>query len=76
MLELDLKLGEVLEFPLLKSQLDALGAFPTLYLYYRYCVKTFTGHREWVRMVRVYHDGSLLATASNDQVKNRLYTGK
>lgn len=34
---------------------------------YRYCVKTFTGHREWVRMVRVYQDGSLIASCSNDQ---------
>ena len=33
----------------------------------RYCVKTFTGHREWVRMVRVNQDGSLLASCSNDQ---------
>lgn len=32
-----------------------------------YCVKTFTGHREWVRMVRVNQDGSLLASCSNDQ---------
>jgi len=31
-------------------------------------VKTFTGHREWVRMVRVNQDGSLLASCSNDQV--------
>ena len=35
---------------------------------YSYCVKTYTGHREWVRMVRVNHDGSLLASCSNDQV--------
>lgn len=33
----------------------------------RYCVKTFTGHREWVRMVKVIADGSLLASCSNDQ---------
>lgn len=32
-----------------------------------YCVKTFTGHREWVRMVRVNADGSLVASCSNDQ---------
>lgn len=32
-----------------------------------YCVKTFTGHREWVRMVRPNQDGSLLASCSNDQ---------
>ena len=30
-------------------------------------MKTFTGHREWVRMVRVNQDGSLLASCSNDQ---------
>jgi len=30
-------------------------------------VKTFTGHREWVRMVRVSPDGSLIASCSNDQ---------
>ncbi len=34
-----------------------------------YCVKTFRGHRDWVRMVKVNHDGSLLATCSNDQVR-------
>ncbi|KAF4526318.1 hypothetical protein B566_EDAN015471 [Ephemera danica] len=33
----------------------------------RYCVKTFTGHREWVRAVRASPDGSLLASCSNDQ---------
>lgn len=33
----------------------------------RYCVKTFTGHREWVRQVRSNHDGSLLLSCSNDQ---------
>ncbi|RZF33963.1 hypothetical protein LSTR_LSTR012083 [Laodelphax striatellus] len=32
-----------------------------------YCVKTFSGHRDWVRMVRVSPDGQLLATCSNDQ---------
>uniref|UniRef100_A0A673IF99 Lissencephaly-1 homolog B-like n=1 Tax=Sinocyclocheilus rhinocerous TaxID=307959 RepID=A0A673IF99_9TELE len=32
-----------------------------------YCVKTFTGHREWVRMVRPNQDGTLLASCSNDQ---------
>lgn len=32
----------------------------------RYCVKTFTGHREWVRMVRVYMDGSTFASCSID----------
>ena len=30
-------------------------------------MKTFTGHRDWVRMVRVIADGSLLASCSNDQ---------
>lgn len=33
----------------------------------RYCVKTFTGHREWVRMVRPNQDGTLIASSSNDQ---------
>lgn len=32
-----------------------------------YCVKTYKGHREWVRMVRVSADGALLASCSNDQ---------
>ena len=32
-----------------------------------FCTKTFLGHREWVRMVRVNVDGSLMATCSNDQ---------
>jgi len=30
-------------------------------------VKTFTGHREWVRMVRSCADGSMIASCSNDQ---------
>lgn len=34
---------------------------------HRYCVKTFTGHREWVRMVRPNQDGTLIASSSNDQ---------
>jgi len=32
-----------------------------------YCVKTFVGHHEWVRMVRVSADGVLIASCSNDQ---------
>jgi len=33
-----------------------------------YCVKTYSGHREWVRMVRVSPiDGALLASCSNDR---------
>lgn len=32
-----------------------------------YCVKTFAGHREWVRMVRPNQDGTLIASCSNDQ---------
>ena len=33
-----------------------------------YCVKTYTGHREWVRMIRILPlDGSLMASCSNDQ---------
>lgn len=35
--------------------------------FYSYCVKTFTGHREWVRMVRPNQDGTLIASCSNDQ---------
>jgi platelet-activating factor acetylhydrolase IB subunit alpha len=30
-------------------------------------VKTFSGHREWVRQVRSNHDGTMLASCSNDQ---------
>lgn len=30
-------------------------------------MKTFTGHREWVRMVRPNQDGTLIASSSNDQ---------
>lgn len=33
---------------------------------YRYCVKSYVGHREWVRMVRVNPNGSVFATCSND----------
>lgn len=38
-----------------------------IFLSISYCVKTFTGHREWVRMVRPNQDGTLLASCSNDQ---------
>lgn len=34
----------------------------------RYCVKTLTGHAEWVRAVEPSEDGRLLISASNDQV--------
>ncbi len=34
-----------------------------------YCIRTFAGHREWVRMVRVCNDGSLFASCSNDKVR-------
>lgn len=39
----------------------------TSLLCFSYCVKTFTGHREWVRMVRPNQDGTLIASCSNDQ---------
>ena len=32
-----------------------------------YCVKTFVGHTDWVRCVRVSPDSTLLASASSDQ---------
>ncbi|KAL7747761.1 Lissencephaly-1 [Sorochytrium milnesiophthora] len=32
-----------------------------------YCVKTWTGHLEWVRFIDFSEDGTLLATCSNDQ---------
>lgn len=35
---------------------------------FRFCVKTLTGHREWVRMIRVYQDGTLIASCSVDHV--------
>lgn len=38
-----------------------------IFLCFSYCVKTFTGHREWVRMVRPNQDGTLIASCSNDQ---------
>ncbi|RUS13167.1 hypothetical protein BC937DRAFT_86235, partial [Endogone sp. FLAS-F59071] len=34
---------------------------------YSYCVKTFTGHNEWVRSVVPSEDGKLLVSCSNDQ---------
>jgi WD40 repeat protein len=39
---------------------------------HRFCIKTLNGHREWVRMVRVYHDGTLLASCSVDHVSHCL----
>lgn len=32
-----------------------------------YCVRTLCGHRDWVRMVRLHLDGTLMASCSNDQ---------
>lgn len=37
---------------------------------YRFCIKTLVGHREWVRMVRVYEDSTLLASSSVDHVSH------
>jgi platelet-activating factor acetylhydrolase IB subunit alpha len=39
---------------------------------YSFCVKTFTGHSEWVRCVVPSEDGQLLASCSNDQVRPSL----
>jgi WD40 repeat protein len=36
----------------------------------RYCVKTFTGHSEWVREVVPSEDGRWLVSASSDQVSH------
>lgn len=36
----------------------------------RYCVKTFTGHSEWVREVVPSEDGRWLVSASSDQVRH------
>ena len=33
----------------------------------RYCVKSLTGHTDWVRQVRPSVDGALLASCSNDK---------
>lgn len=33
---------------------------------FSYCVKTFIGHRDWVRQVKVSPDGTLIASGSND----------
>ena len=41
-----------------------------------FCVKTLVGHREWVRMVRVYHDGTLIASSSIDHVCPSAFNGK
>jgi platelet-activating factor acetylhydrolase IB subunit alpha len=35
-----------------------------------YCIHNFTGHSEWVRMIRVSPDGTLFASCSNDKVKH------
>jgi platelet-activating factor acetylhydrolase IB subunit alpha len=32
-----------------------------------YCLKTFLGHAEWVRMVTVHYSGDYFATCSNDE---------
>ena len=41
---------------------------PLWVTYCRFCTKTYQGHREWVRSVKVSPDGALLASCSNDQV--------
>ena len=38
-----------------------------------YCVKTLSGHAEWVRSIEPSADGRLLASASNDQVRPSPY---
>ena len=37
-----------------------------------YCVKTYTGHRDWIRMVRVNRDGTFIASCSKDHVSHYL----
>ena len=37
----------------------------TSYCLYRYCVKTYTGHREWVRSIKVSPDGESLSLSSH-----------
>lgn len=32
-----------------------------------YCIRTLVGHRDWVRQVRIFFDGSMMASCSNDQ---------
>ena len=41
--------------------------------FHRFCVKSLVGHREWVRMIRVYQDGTLLASCSVDHVRILTY---
>ena len=41
----------------------------------RYCVKTFTGHAEWVREVVPSEDGRWLVSASSDQVSHPSLAG-
>jgi WD40 repeat protein len=38
-----------------------------------YCVKTLSGHLDWVRHVSPSEDGKFLVTASNDQVNFQKY---
>lgn len=40
-------------------------------LFRSYCIKTFSGHLDWVRSVVPSEDGRYLVTASNDQVKKK-----
>lgn len=43
-------------------------------LCFRFCVKTFQGHSEWVRCVIPSDQGNLLVSCSNDQVSLLFYT--
>lgn len=48
-----------------------LARFLSLFFRFdRFCIKTLTGHREWVRMIRVLDDGTLIASCSVDHVRS------
>lgn len=57
----------VLKFPRRLQWVIAMVVESHCGFLHSYCVKTFTGHREWVRMVRPNQDGTLIASCSNDQ---------
>ncbi|CAJ0918669.1 19262_t:CDS:2 [Entrophospora sp. SA101] len=46
---------------------DLQNDYKSICISYRYCIKTYTGHLEWVRMVSPSEDGKWIITSSNDQ---------
>ena len=69
--KLELGVWTCLHFWLSERKCSCWFLFPFYYpILPRYCVKTLTGHSDWVRKIILNESGSLIVSCSNDQVHN------